>query len=82
MTIARAPQIESLPTPLTRTFKQQFCGRISCFGFGSPSRKLEHFRGVEWVYHLHNRTQRLRLSCRSGRHRDSDCDSGSSRLPN
>ena len=81
MTIAGATQIESLPTPLTRTLQQQFCGRISCFAFGGPSRKLEHFRGVEWVYHLHNRTPRLRLSCRSGRHRVSDCDSGSSRLP-
>ena len=81
MTIARATQIESLPTPLTRTLQQQFCGRISCFGFSGPTRKLEHFRGVEWVYHLHNRTPRLRVSCRSGGHGDSDCHSGSGRLP-
>jgi len=80
MTIARATQIESLPTPLTRTLQQQFCDCISCFGFGGPGLKLEHFRGVEWVYHLRNGTLRLRISCRRTGYRDSECDRRSSRL--
>jgi hypothetical protein len=85
MTVARATQIYSLSTPFTRTLQQQFCDRISCFGFGGLSRKLEHFRRVEWVYHLHRRAPRLLVSRRHAGQRDSDCDSGSgngnSRVP-
>jgi hypothetical protein len=81
MMVARVTPIQSLPTPLTRTLQQQFCDCISCFGFGGPGLKLEHFRGVEWVYHLHNRTLRLRISCRRRGYRDSECDGWSGRLP-
>ncbi len=74
MMVARATQIETLLTPLPGTLQQPFCDRISCCGFTGPRRKLEHFRGVEWVCDLHGSSPRLRLSRRSGGHGGGKCD--------
>jgi hypothetical protein len=81
MMAARMLYAYSLAASVTRTLQQQLRHRLAGDGFAGLGGKLEHFRRIERVSHLHKRS--LRLRGRSQRRDDGGgaYDSGRGRAP-